>query len=148
LSSAKVQENSEGTLLKVASLPPPNMMVADKEDTGAIMRNIAELEGYRTGPRRNPYQVSEQKEREQLQGHTLLDLLRLDVFADVCENSPMSSLNCFWITYHIMLLFMDMEERFRKARHPLWVEAYEHPTPQLRRHKRLALVLMAMTEKN
>jgi hypothetical protein len=47
-----------------------------------------------------------------------------------------------------MLLFTNIEERFRDARHPLWVEAYEQPRPELRPQKRLALVTSAMTDED
>jgi hypothetical protein len=47
-----------------------------------------------------------------------------------------------------MFLFMKFEDAFCTARHPLWVEAYEHPKPQLRRQKRLALVVAAMTNED
>lgn len=48
----------------------------------------------------------------------------------------------------MMLLFLNFEDRFRKTRHPLWVEAYEHPIPQLRLQKRAALVAAAMADED
>ena len=82
---------------------------------------------------RNPRSVNSFKER------ALLDVLRLNVFVDVCGNTPISSLNYVWITCHIMLLFMKFEDQFREAR---------HPQRQLRRQKRLALVVAAMAEED
>jgi hypothetical protein len=41
---------------------------------------------------------------------------------------------------------MKFEDDFCKARHPLWVEAYKRPIPQLRRQKLVALVVEAMKE--
>ena len=123
-------------------------MDADDEDSKALMSRIADLKDYKMSPQRNPYNVSKQKEPEQLQGRALLDVLRLDIFADVCGNNPISSMNYVWITCHIMLLFMQFEDRFRETRHPLWVEAYEHPKPQLRRQKRVALVAAAMADED
>jgi hypothetical protein len=144
---ARARGQTDAALLEAASISLPDMDADDKESEAFALR-IAELKDYKTGPRRNPYQVSEQKKRGQLQGHAVLDLLRLDIFADVCGNHPVSSLNLVWITCHIMLLFMKFEDDFSKARHPLWVEAYEHPKPQLRRQKRLALVVAAMTQED
>jgi hypothetical protein len=146
---AKAQGHSEDMLLRAASLPTFSQVAADEEGAeAALAHTIAHQQGYTTGPRRNPYQVSEQKGRGDLQGRALLDLLRPDIFADVVGSKPLSSFNYFWITCHIMLLFMDVEDRLRKARHPLWVESYEHPLPQLRRQKRIALVLAVMTDED
>jgi hypothetical protein len=44
----------------------------------------------------------------------------------------------------MMLLFMKFEDLFREARHPLWIRVYEHPERQLRRQRRVALVVAAM----
>jgi hypothetical protein len=134
-------------VLEAASIPLPDTDV-DNEEAKAYINLIAELKDYKTGPRRNPYQVSEQNRRGQWQGRTLLELLRPDIFADVCGNHPVFSLNLVWITCHIMLLFIKFEDEFRTARHPLWAEAHEHPKPQLRRQKRLGLVVAAMTEED
>jgi hypothetical protein len=60
----------------------------------------------------------------------------------------MSSLKYVWITCHIMMLFMEFESRFCQACRPLWVKAYEQPEPQLRRQKRLALVVAATTDED
>jgi hypothetical protein len=144
---AKARGQTDAALLEAASIPLPDTDV-DDEEAKAYMDRIAELKDYKTGPRRNPYQVLEQKKRGQWQGRSLLELLRLDIFADFCGNHPVSSLNLVWITCHVMLLFMKFEDEFRKARHPLWVEAYEHPQPQLRGQKRLALVMAVMTEED
>jgi hypothetical protein len=43
-----------------------------------------------------------------------------------------------------MMLFMEAEIRFKKARHPLYVQIYENPTPNFRRHKRCALISEVM----
>lgn len=75
-------------------------------------------------------------------------MLQLDVFADACGNTPLSDLNYVWVTCHMMLLFMKLEDRFRETRHPLWVKAYEHPQSQLRCQKRVALVLAAMADED
>jgi len=144
---AKARGQTDAALQEAASISIPDME-ADDEDSEAFVHRIADLKDYKTRPRRNPYHVSKQKKREQLQGRALLDLLRVDVFADVCGNTPVSSLNYVWITCHIMLLFMKFEDRFLETRHPLWVKAYEHPQPQLRRQKRLALVLAAMANED
>ncbi|CAO2658337.1 Nn.00g060600.m01.CDS01 [Neocucurbitaria sp. VM-36] len=146
---AKALGKTDAELLEAASIPIPDLD-SDNEDTEALRRRIADadLQDYKTAPRRNPYQISGQKMHEQLQGRALLELLRVDVFADVCGNTPISSLNYVWVTCHIMLLFMEFEDRFRKIRHPLWVEAYEQPQPRLRRQKRVALVAAVMANED
>ncbi|KAF2712349.1 hypothetical protein K504DRAFT_371948 [Pleomassaria siparia CBS 279.74] len=144
---AKARGQNDAALLEAASISVPGLD-DDNKDYEAFMRRVAELKDYKMGPRRNPYHLSEQKKRGQLQGCALLGVLRLDVFADVCGNTPVSSLNYVWITFHIMLLFMKVEDRFRETRHPLWVKAYEHPLPRLRHQKRLALVVAAMADED
>ncbi|KAF1362383.1 hypothetical protein EJ07DRAFT_174786 [Lizonia empirigonia] len=144
---AKARGRTDAELLQVASFSIPKMG-PDKKDTDELMRRIDDYKDYKSGPSRNPYRVSEDNKEKQFQGRRLLELLLLDIFADVCGNTPVSSLNCVWITVHIMMLFMKFEDRFRETRHPLWVEMYEHPPPQLRRQKRLGLVMAAMAKED
>lgn len=100
---------------------------------------------YKTAePQRNPYLVAEQKKNGEFLGHALVDLILLDVFADVCSRTLLFSFNYVFITYHMMWMFLEFEDRFRKARHPLYVHKYEHPTPQLCTQKLAALVIAAM----
>ena len=144
---AKARGRTDAELLEAASFPIPNMTQND-EDNEAFIHHMSDFKDYKRCPQRNPYQVSEQKKNEQIQGRALLELLRVDIFADVCGNYPLSSLNYVWITVHIMILFMKFEDRFREIRHPLWVKAYEHPPPMLRRQKRLGLVVAAMSSED
>lgn len=141
---AKALGQTEAGLLEQASMPIPTLDDEEAENVESVMSRIDELKDYTTGSRHDPYRVSEHKKPGQFKGSTVLDLLRLDVFADVCGNHPLSSLNYVLITAHIMLMFMNIEDQFRKARHPLWVKAYENPHPKLRLQKRVALVVSAM----
>ncbi|KAI8930952.1 hypothetical protein NX059_011967 [Plenodomus lindquistii] len=144
---AKSKGRTDEELLEAASvaLPPKEY---DEANTQAIIGRIAELKDYKMGPRRDPFRVSEDKKQEQLQGGVLLDSLRADVFADVCGRDPVSGLNYVFITTHMMMLFMEFEDGLRKARHPLWVSAYEQPAPQLRLQKRVTMVVGAMADKD
>jgi hypothetical protein len=45
----------------------------------------------------------EERKLEQVQGHSLLDLIRLDIFSDVCGHSPTFSLNYVGATVHMTL---------------------------------------------
>jgi hypothetical protein len=144
---AKGRGQTDAALLGAASISLPDMTANDKMPE-AMMHLIPELKNYKTGPSRNPHRVSEEKKWGQLQGRTLLDVLRLDASADVCGRTSISSLNYVCITCHIMMLFMEFESRCPEASHPLWAKAYEQPEPQLRRQKRLALVVAAMTNEN
>lgn len=139
---AKAQGWTDKELLQLASVP-----LSEPGDGGdateVLRRHITDLKDYKSGPSRNPYRISEEKEASQLQGRALLEFLRADIFADVCGSNPLSSLNLVMVTAHMMVLFMLFEDRFEEARHPLWVDAYERPSPQLRRQKRLAFVASA-----
>lgn len=142
---AKARGQTDAALLADASVALPYTGDDDEDDDGYaedFMRDIAELGTYKNaGPQRNPYRVSEHKKRGAFQGRALLDLIRLDLFADVCGRTALSSFNYVFITCHIMSIFVEIEDRLRKARHPLWVKAYENPAPQLRKQKRAALVV-------
>jgi hypothetical protein len=144
---AKARGHTDADLLKTSSLPVPNMAYSN-EDMERLKGTISELQDYGTFEPLNPYHISEQKKREEIQGRALLDMLRVDIFADVCGNNPLSGLNYVFITVHMMLLFMEFERRFSETRHPLWIDAYERAPPQLRRQKRLALVVAAMHDED
>lgn len=144
---AKARGKTDADMQEAASIPIQKLMTEDV-DFEALSHSITDLKDYKTGPRRDPYNVSSRKKHEALQGRALLDVLRSDIFADACGGAPISSLNYVLITCHIIFLFLTFEDRFREARHPLWVKAYEHPQPQLRRQKRLALVVAAMAEED
>jgi hypothetical protein len=143
---AKSYGKTDEALLEDASIADPDLTTVT-DGSEAMARRIAGKD-HKTLPPRDPYQVLKDKKNGQFQGRALLDFLRLDVFADICGRDPVSSLNLVMVTCHIMLLFMEIEDLFSKTRHPLWVEAYERPTPQLRRQKRLALVVAAMTQED
>ena len=151
---AKVKGQTDAALLEAASIKLPNVNI-DEEAAEAYVKNTIELKDYKTPPQRNPSHISQDASHisqhgkcEQPTGRALLDMIRVDMFADVCGNHAMSSLNYVWITCHLMLLFMSFEDRFRETRHPLWIQAYEQPEPQLKRQKRLALVVAAMKEED
>ncbi|ORX97348.1 hypothetical protein BCR34DRAFT_578009 [Clohesyomyces aquaticus] len=142
---AKARGKTDAAILEAASIPQlPNTT----QDPEALLRNIESLKDYTTGPSVDPYRVTQQKKKEQIQGTTLLDLLRLDIFADVCGNHPLSSLNYVWITVHIMMLFMSFEDIFRERRHPLYVRAYEEAPPSMRRSRRAGLLMAAMADED
>ena len=113
--------------------------------TKAFKRDFPDFTDYRSETSRDPYRVSRNKQKDQLQGSGLLRFLRVDIFADVCGNIPLSSLNFEAITSHMMFLFLKFESKLREAPHPVWIDIYENPAPQWRRQKRVALVVTAMT---
>jgi hypothetical protein len=112
--------------------------------TTALKSAFPEYTDFNSDASRDPYRVSQERQKEQLQGSSLLQILRADIFADVCGKAPLSSLNLVAITSHIMLLFLEFESKLQEARHPLWIDTYEHPLPQMRRQKRVALIVAAM----
>jgi hypothetical protein len=141
----KARGRTDEEILEEASVALP-VIAAQSENTDEMMSSMSDFQDYRPGPTRDPYQVSKDKDASQFQGSALIDFLRLDVFADICGRDPVSSLNLVMITNHMFFLFMEIEDRFREARHPLWVEVYEHPDLRLRQQKRVALVVAAMSD--
>lgn len=116
--------------------------------TTAFKRAFSDFKDYRSGSSRDPYRASRNKQQGQLQGSGLLRFLRVDIFADVCGNIPLSSLNFAAITSHMTFLFLKFESKLQEARHPVWIDIYENPAPQWRRQKRVALVVTAMTSED
>ena len=81
-----------------------------------------------------------------LSGRGLLTFVKQDVLDDVCGSRPLSSLNLVWVLSRFLMLFMQIEERLKELRNPLWVQAYERPDSSLKWEKRVALVTMALNE--
>jgi hypothetical protein len=108
------------------------MEAIDRPDLEALKDHATELGGYKSGLSRDPHQALKQKQQKQSRGRNLLQLLLVDIFADVYGNAPLSSVNLVSVTSHMKIVFMRFEDKFRGARHPLWIETYEHMSPQLR----------------
>ena len=81
-----------------------------------------------------------------LSGRDLLTFVKQDVLDDVCGSRPLSSLNLVWVLSRFLALFMQIEERLKDLRNPLWVQAYERPDSSQKWEKRVALVVMALDE--
>ncbi|KAI7194622.1 hypothetical protein KC363_g2019 [Hortaea werneckii] len=100
-------------------------------------------------PPPDPYALQDKtRRRSNPQGSVLLDLLRADIFSDVCGQHPLSALNLIWITVHMVVLFSTIEDKFRTAQDPLWKEIYERRSTQPRDQKRVRLVVAAMASED
>lgn len=95
------------------------------------------------GPNTSPLKKNTQSN---FPSRDLLTLVKRDVHDDVCGTRPLSSLNLVWVTSRFLMLFMQIEERLKELRNPLWVETYERPDSSLKWEKRVALVVMALNE--
>lgn len=125
----------------------------DASTAQSMLESIPQLGGYTT------FSDTEFRKKSSLgrraaapQGHTgpdeLLTCVKVDVFNDVCgEAEPRSSANYLFITAVIFLIFFQTEDKLKKLRNPVYVEAYERDT-QLRNSKRFGLVAMAMRSEN
>ncbi|OXV06093.1 hypothetical protein Egran_06139 [Elaphomyces granulatus] len=83
-----------------------------------------------------------------LSSRELLDLIKLDITSDVSsETRPLSSLNFIWVTARFMLLFLQIEDKMRQLRNPLWVEAYEGNSV-LTREKRASFTSLVLAEED
>lgn len=145
---ARARGKTDAELLKAASISIPNLSRYNQDFNEAAFQNIVDMNDYKTGPRRDPHRVSQDLDTEKLQGRALLDLIRVDLFADVCGRNPVSSLNYALITIHIMVLFFGIEHELAAIRHPLWVKAYENAPAHMRRRRRPALVMAAMADED
>jgi hypothetical protein len=78
-------------VLEAASISVPDINADERGED--FVRCITELKEYKISHRRDPYHASKQKKRGLLQGRALLDVLQLDIFANVRGNNPFSSLS-------------------------------------------------------
>jgi hypothetical protein len=114
------------------------------DNFSALLEDTERLKGHKDYSEPDPYDLKERKSTRRSRGWQLLDLLRIDIFTDVCGVMPLSDVNYLRVTVYMMSLFSHIEDRLRKARHPLYVHAYEDPVPSMRQQKRLALVMEVM----
>ena len=144
---AKAFGQNDAALLEMASIPKA-LASSEEADPSSLINQIDALKAYKHGPDMNPYNFKETRkqknEQKVIQGRDLLDLIRVDLFHDVCGNHPLSSLNYVWITVHILMLFREIEDRLREARHPLYVKAYEQAPASMQRTRRAGLIMAAM----
>ncbi|KUJ19339.1 uncharacterized protein LY89DRAFT_731741 [Mollisia scopiformis] len=74
----------------------------------------------------------------------LLNLLQVDIMSDIgSEVRPLSSLNYIFVTIRFMMVFMQIEERLKALRNPVWVQAYEQD-PTMMKEKRASLTVLAL----
>ncbi|KAI7245624.1 hypothetical protein KC319_g3163 [Hortaea werneckii] len=100
-------------------------------------------------PPPDPYALHDKTpRRSNPQDTALLDLLRVDIFSDICGQHPLSALNFIWITMHMLILFSTIEDGFRTAQDPLWKEIYERRSTLPRDQKRIRLVVAAMASED
>ncbi|KAE8454217.1 hypothetical protein EG329_005142 [Mollisiaceae sp. DMI_Dod_QoI] len=73
----------------------------------------------------------------------LLSILKMDIVSDIASARPLSSLNYVWVTVRFMMLFMQIEDRLKELRNPLWVRAYDEDSTMMR-EKRASLTVLAL----
>ncbi|KAL7936515.1 hypothetical protein V8C35DRAFT_277939 [Trichoderma chlorosporum] len=74
----------------------------------------------------------------------MLDLIRWDVYSDICGPIPYSSLNYFWVTARIMSLFMTFEVELEKVDNPTYRSIYVTNSGQIS-EKRVILAVAALS---
>lgn len=78
-----------------------------------------------------------------LAGRDLLSSIQADIRNDVSGTMPVSSLNYIWVTCYFFMLFMKIEDRLKELENPLYLRAYNSPSPW-GSQKRSALVSFVM----
>ncbi|KAH6603867.1 hypothetical protein Trco_007313 [Trichoderma cornu-damae] len=77
------------------------------------------------GPDNDPAQaLSQLPGPDHLSRRDLLELLRCDIYSDICGLFPYSSLNYVWVTARIISLFMMFEQELKKLGNPTYHEIY------------------------
>lgn len=82
-----------------------------------------------------------------ISGVNVLELLKCDIYNDVCGSRPLLSLNFAWVVIRFMVCFMQFEDRLSETRNPLYVRAYETDREWFR-EKRLGLTVLALFEQD
>jgi hypothetical protein len=77
----------------------------------------------------------------------LLEMLKADIFNDVCGKHPFSALNYIWVTARMMFQFIKIEGHLERVRNPLHVRAYEQD-PWMAHQKRVSLVGLVLAEQD
>jgi hypothetical protein len=119
----------------------------DDDDMDAVLQQFEEYKSKQPAPKMNPYNVKKHQ-RDNIQGRDLLNLVRYDIFADVCGKKPMSGLNYLSITMHMIMLFMSIEDRLKESQHPLYSRTYGNTATSSRGSKRAALITAIIAEED
>lgn len=83
----------------------------------------------------------------EMRGSDLLDVMKMDIHADIAGKSPVSSINYAWVTVRFIMLFEKIETELKERRNPVYVRAFE--TEMARKYvPRVSLVYMAMLEED
>ncbi|KAM0451615.1 hypothetical protein ACHAPV_009852 [Trichoderma viride] len=82
---------------------------------------------------------------ESLSRRELLEVIRLDVYSDICGPFPYSSLNFPWVTARMMMLFMTFEDELKKLHNPTYNRIYLANSGR-NPEKRVFLVVAALSE--
>ncbi|KAL1985317.1 hypothetical protein VTN96DRAFT_7995 [Rasamsonia emersonii] len=152
----KVMENTE--LVKrarSAGMDDATMMMTSSiiqkrsNDQGIPESVLAALpEGYKTARMPEYKHSGSDPSKGPFSSGELLDLLKLDIISDVSgESRPLSSLNYVWVTARFMLLFHQIEDKLRRLRNPLWVQAYEGNSV-MTREKRVSLTALVLAQED
>lgn len=84
---------------------------------------------------------------ETLTRRELLELIRCDIYSDICGPFPYSSLNYFWVTARMMSLFMMFEQQLKNVNNPLYHDIYVANRGRSS-EKRLFLAVAALSERD
>ncbi|KAI2636277.1 hypothetical protein GGS26DRAFT_486893 [Hypomontagnella submonticulosa] len=88
----------------------------------------------------SPYEVS-------LTARELLELVKWDIYSEVCGHRPVLSFNYIWAMANFMMTFTKIEDELKRVRNPLYIRIYETRNP-LSSEKRVGLTMLAMAEQD
>ncbi|KAL7942815.1 hypothetical protein V8C42DRAFT_359831 [Trichoderma barbatum] len=76
----------------------------------------------------------------------LLELIRRDVYADICGRCPYSSLNYIWVLARIMILFTTFEDELKRLDNPTYHDIYVTNSGDTQRRVFLAIKTLSGTD--
>ena len=134
----------DATMVKMSSITQNSNSNIDRGITESVLAALPE--GYRSARLPEYNHGGNSPGKGTLSSRELLSLIKLDIASDVSsETRPLSSLNFIWVTARFMLLFLQVEDKLRRLRNPLWVRVYEGNST-MTREKRGTLIALLLAE--
>ena len=145
---AKALGMDEETLLRIAATPSMMHSTSSQEvDLSTLRDQLILPADYSINHSSKPEKMRTEKHKDSpavdMSNTETLDLLKADIFADVCGHNPLSGLNYLFATVRFFTIMMMVEKQLQTLRNPIWVKAYE-TRQEWAKQKRVGLVYMAM----
>jgi hypothetical protein len=136
---------AEGVTDSLLRLMSGYLEIRRMRSTPASLSELASHPEYDTSSNSlNSLQTGSGKSNGMPKNLDLLEILRVDIFNDICGKRPHSAMNYLLITLHMTFKFLKIEDELQRVRNPLYVRAYEQD-PRMSHQKRVSLVKLVLS---